>query len=140
MRSSVSAIPSVRFTLLLLFLVCCDILHHGLSCSLSLSDPLLTAARVRFPSCSCHVSAYKPSVAAHCLQDEIPDEGLKPNIRGPPAWACTRPNVTCHHKAAPKHAVHSPTSLPFQELLVYLPGERASLASNLMPPPLCGCL
>lgn len=80
----------------------CDTVQHGLpSSSLSLSDPLLTVARVSFQICSRHFSAYKPSVAAHCLQDETLDECLKPNIQGSPAWACSLPSVTSHHKTAP---------------------------------------
>lgn len=56
MRSSVSAIPSVRFTLLLLFLVCCDIFQHGLSPPVSPSQ-ILNSLPPECASRSAHVTS-----------------------------------------------------------------------------------
>lgn len=79
-KSSRFVIPSTTFTLCLLFLDH-DIFQNGppirLECPLS--DPLPTAARTSLPIC-CYFSAYKPSVAPQCLQDETLDECLERNI------------------------------------------------------------
>lgn len=134
----VSAIPSPR--VFSSWTTSSDIFQRGLpSSSLSLSDPLLTVARVSFQICSCHFSAYKPSVAAHCLQDETLDECLKPNIQGSPAWACSLPSVTSHHKAAHdtpcalQHPALPGTGPPASGVCFYL-------SPVSMPPPPCCCL